>query len=179
MEETDKKNRNRHEKTIITLVKQKDTSLAELREKTSRQAVLYHIPKLYEDNLIRAYIKGAGVKDDEIFYTFVNRYEYPQEIRKLIDCMCVNDIQVEPQFFNEFVELYIKRVPIPEFIRLDLIRECIRKEARMVAFALMSNMIPNLKENVIMSLTTRKDYHRKLIVELIPKRAWLKWRGRG
>lgn len=140
MEEINKKNRNRHEETIITLVKQKDTSLAELRKKTSRQAVLYHIPKLCTENLFRVYVKGSGVKDEEIFYTFVNNYKYPQDVLKLINEMCNYNTAQASQAFNDFVKLCIGKGAQEE-------------EALRIAHALMANFMIGLKEQLAFYLT--------------------------
>ncbi|MFA4956366.1 MAG: hypothetical protein WC556_05255 [Candidatus Methanoperedens sp.] len=103
------KQENRNKEKIIGLIKQKDISLADLKENATRQACFYHLPSLIEKKIIRPYIKGTGLKDDNIFYTFINDYEQPQDVLKLINTMCDTNIAVSSQAIPAFINLYLDR----------------------------------------------------------------------
>ncbi len=110
MRKSDKNQGKRHREKILSIIKDKgQVSLAELRKNTTRQAVHYHIPELCKEKLIRPYIKGSGLKDEEIFYTFIQRYERPQDILGLMEEMCDKDTSVAAQACNEFIELCAKK----------------------------------------------------------------------
>ncbi|VVB94065.1 Uncharacterised protein [uncultured archaeon] len=101
----------RHRETILKLLEQKDVSLAELKLKTSRQAVHYHLSILYKEGRIRPYITGLGLglKDSEIFYSIKKSYENPQEISELIDKLRNRDNTISEPARSEFIGLYMKK----------------------------------------------------------------------
>src|SRR5659263_416451 len=77
----------------------------------SRQSVLYHIRRLYNENEIRAFIKGAGLTDEELYFSIAPG-DYPQEIhelKKIIDNMCEEDLNSATPNYEKFVNLCQKR----------------------------------------------------------------------
>lgn len=108
----------------------------------SRQSILYHIKHLYNENKIRAFIKGAGLKDEELYFSIAPG-EYPQEIqkiKKIIDEMCNGESGTAAMAYETFVNVCgEKEVP-----RVDTIK---------LAYDLISGLQPRLKEAVVFGLT--------------------------
>ncbi len=129
-----------------------------------------------KDKLIRPFIKmkpNAGfvlLEDDEIYFTYINGFEYPQDVIQLIDQMCCEDVNTASQAFEVFVDLYKECDKIEHgymsftedgsVLGADSeegkisIEEGKIKTAKKVAYALMSGMIPCLKEKIAFELTT-------------------------
>lgn len=163
---------------ILEYIKQKSSvSLAELEKlDIKRQTLRYNLRKMCRDKLIRPFIKmklGVGFvlpEDDEIYFTYTNGFEYPQEVKQLIDQMCSEDVNTASQAFEVFVDLYKERDKIKHgYMRItedgsvfgadsdegkNSIEEEKIKTAKKVAYALMSGMIPRLKEKIAFELTT-------------------------
>lgn len=210
---------------ILSLIKQKDISLAELKKNATRQACFYHLPMLVEKNLIKPYVKGSGLNDEDIFYTYVDNYEQPQYVLNMINKMC--DTQVISDFVNLYMDraektfiinkkeaienqekrrirlidegdkLYDSDIPLDSFYRLELPLQIdkkgltreeytekikkqvsevvtsgiqyhnkqkfeddaprIKQEATELAFAILCNMSPGLKEKAAFSLTLKNE----------------------
>lgn len=182
MNESDNKTEKKISEQIYEYIKKKGSvSLEELRKKWYRQAILYNIPKLCKDNRIKSYIKGSGLKDNEIFYTILQPYEQPQDIKELIERLTSTDKTVSSQAFEEFVKLcwarhlgerfYVKDTEgnyvfkdgkrLEAFIYQDESEEIHEKvilaKAKKLAYALMSGMYPELKEKVAFKLTYVAD----------------------
>ncbi|MCG2736602.1 MAG: hypothetical protein L6282_09440 [Candidatus Methanoperedenaceae archaeon] len=101
----------KHRETILKLLEKRDVSLTELKKKTSRQAIHYHLPILYKSGRIKPYIKGdgTGLKDEDIFYTLTKRYEHPQEIIELCNEMQSTDKIIRDRAKKKFINLCINR----------------------------------------------------------------------
>ncbi len=127
---------------MLVYIQQKvEASLADLRKKfkEDRRAIHYNLPILYEEGKIRCFIKGNGLKDDDIIYTVVDKRTLPQYITKLIKEMCGDDYSLSELKKNEFIELCVF-----QGVHKDV--------ARILAHALMAG-VPGLKEKVPYELT--------------------------
>ncbi len=109
-----------YKKIIIEYLKEKGkANLAELKKLNNQhQPVLYNIRRLMNEKIIRPYleinpdtVKSIGIMDNEIFFTIVDQYQYPQEVRKLVDEMCGDNSDITSQAFQQFIKLYQERIP--------------------------------------------------------------------
>lgn len=164
----------KHGETILRLLEKRDVSLAELKKKTSRQAIHYHLPILYRGGRIKPYIKGdgTGLKDEDIFYTLTKRYEHPQEIIELCNEMQSADKIIRDRAKRKFINLCIKRnlgqiyfarrkngskIIIAEY-RDNQDAEWIRAKAKEYANILSAGLNPdNLMEKLAHALTKPID----------------------
>lgn len=115
------------------LKKIQKNGLASLAELTAihetRHIILYHIRKLIKNEDIRAYIKikqdseSRSILDEEIFFTFANRYEDPQDILNLITEMCGDNSELRGQAKLKFIDLYVERVKTTEPARKRLAKK--------------------------------------------------------
>ena len=83
-------------------------------------------------------------KDDEVFFTIVNKYEFPQDVKNLIDEMSVDDINIAMQKMKNFISLCETR-SVPG----DM--------SKKLALLLMSDLKPGLKERISFELAYNKD----------------------
>lgn len=160
-----------YEVKILEYIKQNDSvSLAEFeRLRIKRQTLRYNLRKMCREKLIRPFIKmkpEVGFvfpEDDEIYFTYTNRYEYPQDVLKLITDMCGNDIPLASQAHNEFIRLCMEKGSKEEFEKIpprqpnshSLVLEPAKIESvRRLAIQLMSNLVPGLKEKIAFALTS-------------------------
>lgn len=124
-------------------------SLAELKKLGNRQTINYNLRQLCREKVIRPSLnirEDNGFvcpRDDEIFFTFANNYEYPQDVTNLVDEMCVKETNLASQKLKEFLALCLCQ-GIHDYV------------ARKLAFALMSGLVPNLKEKISFELTFNK-----------------------
>lgn len=169
--------KNNYDEKIIKLVKDNEAiSLAELDKKgISRQTLRYNLRKLIKEGIIKSYVKISDDKgftlprDEELFFTYTqNRFETPQEILKLIDDMCSNDKIKSSQALENFIGLYKEYDTFeygysPDITLSDQEKEKEQDEdrtnrAKKLAYALMSGIIPNLKEKVAHHFVMRKEF---------------------
>lgn len=166
-----------YEGKILEYIKQNGSvSLAELEKLgIKRQTLRYNLRKMCREKLIRPFIKmkpNVGFvfpEDDEIYFTYTNSYEYPQDVLKLINEMCGNDIPLASQAHNEFISLCVEKGGKEEFEKF--LKECKDKNmiptapnfgvepakiesVRRLAIQLMSNLVPGLKEKIAFALTS-------------------------
>lgn len=170
IEESKKESRKRHKKNILECIKQRGSvSKAELKKKWLRQSIRYNIPQLCKEGLIRPYIKGNGLNDEDIIYVYVNKFDYPQEVLELMERMCDRDISKASKGFDDFIDLYMRRLKANGAILEERYKNKYTKEvwekiwelhmkeeehhAKQLAWALMSGMTPIKKEEVAFKLT--------------------------
>lgn len=136
-----KSSRNIQKTEEETTIKIKDKILKEIQKKgfaslaeltaihETRHVVLYHIRKLIKNEDIRAYIKlkqdseSRSILDEEICFTFANRYEHPQDILNLINEMCGDNSELRGQAKLKFIDLYVERVKTTEPARKRLAKK--------------------------------------------------------
>ncbi|VVB86208.1 Uncharacterised protein [uncultured archaeon] len=171
-----------HKQNILNCIKKneetnKETNLAELKKLNKQhQPILYNIRRLLSDGTIKPYIKidskvvkSIGITDNEIFFTIVNNYEYPQDVLKLIDVMCGDEKSRVPQAYEHFISLCMEKGSKDELEKMkkDLEKRDIKptvqnfgvepakiESVRRLATQLMSNMVPGLKEDIAFALTS-------------------------
>lgn len=161
-----------YKQNIKTLIKSNGkASLTEIKKlNKAHQPVLYNLRRLLAENEIRPHIevnheivKSIGITDNELFFTLVNRYEYPQDVLKLINDMCGENLELASQAHNEFIRLCMEKGSKEEFEKLpprqpnshSLVLEPAKIESvRRLAIQLMSNMVPGLKERIAFALTS-------------------------
>jgi len=167
------------EHQIIEIIEKEGyASLAELKKSLSRQSIMGNLRKLHAADKLRPFIKlddsttQRTIQDSEIYFTLRTKYQYPHEIIKLIDRMCGDGVDHE-QAFENFVELCKERDPfgINGDVNSDYTISLINNN---LALALISGIIPNLKEKVVMSLVSgtyiniTKDEEKIIIGKLMP-----------
>ncbi len=135
------------EKILDYLKRNGKASLKELKQlHKQHQQISYNIRRLLSEKMIRAHIeidvgivKSIGITEDEIFFTLINRYEYPQDILNLISKMCCKDTSKASQAFIEFINL-CKEKGLEE------------DAARRTAHLIMSEAFPSLRAQVTLYL---------------------------
>lgn len=136
-----KSSRNIQKTEEETTIKIKDKILKEIQKKgfaslaeltaiyETRHVVLYHIRKLIKNEDIRVYIKirrdseSRSILDEEICFTFANRYEDPQDVLNLINEMCEDNSKLRGQAKLKFIDLYVERVKTTEPARKRLAKK--------------------------------------------------------
>ncbi len=122
-----------------------------------------NLRKLHAADKLRPFIKlddsttQRTIQDSEIYFTLRTKYRYPHEIIKLIDRMCGDGVDHE-QAYKNFIELCKERDPLGICIGNVNSDYTISLLYNNLACTLMSDMIPNLKEKLVMSLTTGKTF---------------------
>lgn len=165
-----KNNNVKLEEKILAYIKRKDAvNLEELLKFDSRQSVMYNLRNLHGNGLISSYIKmndslknkQVKIRDDEIFFKFVKKYQTPHEIMALIDEMCGDDKRLSSQAYDDFIKLYSKKHSSldisflgqePDQKTIDIVKKMDIEEAQNTALTLMSKRNPKLKEAVILDL---------------------------
>lgn len=148
-----------YEEKILEYIKAKETkkepvTLLELIEyrkqlKTSANTIKRNLRNLCINGKLGLYIKMSAEKGfvlpkaDELFFTMINGYKYPQDVKKLIDAMCQSNTALAMQALEEFTKLCDERNVV---------------DGKKLGFALMSGIIPNLKEKVTFELTVNVDW---------------------
>jgi hypothetical protein len=152
------------EQQIIEIIEKKGyASLAELSKGNSRQTVMRNLRKLHEAGRLRPFIKledsisQKAIQPNEIYFSLITKPQYPHEINKLIDRMCGDDVDHE-QAYKNFIELCKERDPLGLCIGNVNSDYTINLFYNNLACTLMSDMIPHLKEKLVMSLTTGKTF---------------------
>lgn len=114
---------------------------AKLRKLGTRQTVNYNLRQLCRERVIQPYLNIGEEdgfvcpRDDEIFFTFANKYEYPQDVKKLIDVMCDKDSNIVTQNLKTFIDLCEKK-------------EIPKVDATKLAYNLMAGITPSHKDRV-------------------------------
>jgi hypothetical protein len=180
MKQPKEENKNIREKIIHYIENKGSANLVELKKLGIRQTVQYNIRNLCKDYIIRAHIEGTGLKDDEIFFTIVNRYEHPQYVKRLIDQMCYDNTTLAAQSFKDFIHFCETKNVLPndakilldqmhydnsnlanqgfnEFVHLCETKNVLPNDAKKLAHALMADIIPGLKEKVAFELSYKPD----------------------
>ncbi len=168
------------EQQIIEIIEKKGhVSLAELKNLFSRQSIMGNLRKLHAADKLRPFIKlddsttQRTIQDSEIYFTLRTKYQYPHEIIKLIDRMCGDGVDRE-QAYENFVELCRERDPFGLLIgdiNSDYTISLINNN---LACTLISGIIPNLKEKVVISLISStyvnitRDEEKVILGKLMP-----------
>lgn len=145
--------KNKLKKRILKMIEKKGSvNLKELIGLgASRNSVTYHIQRLCADKKIRAFVKGSGLKDEEIYYA-LSPGKYPHEIheiKKTIDDMCKDDNKDDTSIAVEAYQNFMNRC-----MEQDIPKE----EAKKLAYALISGLHSKLKEKVVFELTYNNDW---------------------
>lgn len=159
------------QKKIVELLRERDASLAELvnirwREH-DRANVIYNLRVLWEGDEIRPILKlQRGLKtkggettkriptDEELIFTYCNRYAHPTNVAELIDDMCnKKNPQDAPNASDTFVKLYKERGTLTEAIKKEqfLKAEEIKKE----------QLVKSLKESPELGNWSPRGFTRK------------------
>jgi|GEM_PF-6775222 len=105
-----------HKKKILDYLKRNgETSLSKIKSlDKAHQNITRNLRLLLKDKEIRVFlkintdiIKAISLTDDEIFYSCINKYQYPQDIINLIDEMQSQDKEISKQAYDEFIKLYL------------------------------------------------------------------------
>lgn len=158
------------EERILVYIKRKDAvNLEELLKFDSRQSVMYNLRNLHEKGLISSYVKmndslknkQVKIRDDEIFFKFVKKYQTPHEIMALIDEMCGDDKRLSSLAHDDFIKLYSEKHSLldisflgdePDQKTIDIIKKMDIEQAQKIALTSMSKRNPKLKEAVTLDL---------------------------
>lgn len=130
IQESEEKTIKIKDKILKRIQKNGFASLAELTAiHETRHNILYHIRKLIKNEDIRVYIKikqdseSRSILDEEICFTFANRYEHPQDVLNLINEMCGDNSELRGQAKLKFIDLYVDRVKTTESARKKLAKK--------------------------------------------------------
>jgi hypothetical protein len=113
-----------------------------------RQTLRYNLRKMWNEKTISPYLRVKPQsskacfeipKDEEVFFTIVNKYDFPQDVKNLIDEMSVGDIKIAMQKMENFISLCETR-SIPGNM------------SKKLAHLLMSDIKPGFKERISFEL---------------------------
>lgn len=119
--------------------------------------------------------------DEEICFTFANRYEHPQDVLNLIDEMCGDDLELRGQAKSKFIDLFVERVETTELARKRLEKkhfieeyhteegfeevwekylkgskgQSAKQDAEMLSIFLMTGLNPDFRKKVAFQLTCK------------------------